>query len=1428
VLVVAAIFPLFGLSVIKAVLSTDAAVASTTKNLEFVASLVAANQEGVVDSARQLLTALSGMPELAEGRPGCKPYLKALVRKLPLYANVGIAGFDGHTRCNSLDSEIVVFMGDRPYFKKALAQRAFVASGYQIGRVSKKATVGFAQPVLDRHGEVTGVAFALMDLREFAKAVNIAQLPKAGQLLVMDREGIVLAANPETSSVLGERVATPLLQAAIKTGSEGVLDGSDRTGTRRLYAFMPSDNSPVPSSFIAVSVQRAEALAPARRQLLIEFLALTLVTAMGGWLAWILGGRAIVRPTASILEATRQIETGRLEVRVPIPSTGPSSELTRIAGGINTMADALEQRERELASELENSRKANAELEQLQAEQATSYADLRETQRKLVEAQRLGLIGRWELDLESRQLTLSNELLELFGMAPGAFDGDPESFVGMIHPDDRAHYRQRRDAVHLEHSQLDIEYRIVTSEGAVRWMHQVGNVHLDERGRTDYRAGLVQDITARKASELAISRNTELLNRTGEMARIGGWELMLDRMAFVCSEEVYRIHELPPAADVALELALGFYAPEAQPALRLAIQRAIELGEPCDLILPFFTAAGRRIQVRFQARAIRQNGKTVRLAGALQDVTEQQEAQAHLKLLELAVSRLNDIVLITRAGPSEDSGIRIVFVNDAFESLTGYSREEVLGKSPGLLQGPKTRGAELDRVNAALRNWQPVRAELINYTKTGQEYWIELDIVPIDANGRHMHFVSVVRDITERKLAEQALVESEQRYAALFESAPVPMYIVDAQTHRFMAVNADCIERYGWTHEEFLNMTLFDIRSAAEGKRLKAELPKGQEKIVSRRLHRRKDGTEFDVQIVSRIVQYAGTVARFVVVLDITAQVKAEKEVQDYLFTLQRAADAVQAITWHQTLDGMMQEVAQQARGVIGAHQAVVSLTFGNFWEQALTALSLSDKYEQYEGLTEPRSGSGIYAMVMEGGRIVRMTQTELEAHPRWRSFGNYAGKHPPMRGWLAVPLKGRSGETIGLLQLSDKYEGEFTLQDEYVAIELAQMAAIAIENVQLLDQVNQLNTGLERKVAERTVALARQEALFRALAEQAPQVVWTVDSRGDATYFNRAWYELVGGELEDWTGTKWLKALHPDDAQEVKENWRNSSANNSLFEGTRRLLAADGTSHTMAYRASAVLDENGEVAFWIGIDADITEFKNIEAALRLSNQELEAFSYSVSHDLRSPLNTIDGFSRLLAKHLNGETGVKGKHYLERIQAGVAQMGKLIEDLLSLAQVSRMQLRYETVDLSALSLRILGEWHGRQPDRQVEVDVEGGLSAQGDPRLVRVLMENLLGNAWKFTSQKADACIRLRKTLDAAGLAVFSVQDNGAGFDMAYADKLFVAFQRLHTASDFPGTGIGLATAGRVIGRHGGKLWAEARPEHGATFFFTLPNVALT
>lgn len=226
-------------------------------------------------------------------------------------------------------------------------------------------------------------------------------------------------------------------------------------------------------------------------------------------------------------------------------------------------------------------------------------------------------------------------------------------------------------------------------------------------------------------------------------------------------------------------------------------------------------------------------------------------------------------------------------------------------------------------------------------------------------------------------------------------------------------------------------------------------------------------------------------------------------------------------------------------------------------------------------------------------------------------------------------------------------------------------------------------------------------------------------------------------------------------------------------------------------------------------------------ADLETANNELEAFSYSVSHDLRAPLRAIDGFTEVLQSEYANALDDQGREYLERVRAATHRMGQLIEDLLSLSRVTRAPLRRERVDLAALAGKAFADLEIREPHRSVTSRVSEDLVVQGDPRLLQVMIENLVGNAWKFTSKQPAAVVEFGKDPQGA-VTVFFVRDNGAGFDMEYAAKLFKPFQRLHTEADFDGTGIGLTTVHRVVTRHGGRVWAEATPGKGATFYFTI------
>jgi signal transduction histidine kinase len=275
--------------------------------------------------------------------------------------------------------------------------------------------------------------------------------------------------------------------------------------------------------------------------------------------------------------------------------------------------------------------------------------------------------------------------------------------------------------------------------------------------------------------------------------------------------------------------------------------------------------------------------------------------------------------------------------------------------------------------------------------------------------------------------------------------------------------------------------------------------------------------------------------------------------------------------------------------------------------------------------------------------------------------------------------------------------------------------------------------------------------------------------------------------------------------------------------------LRKDGTSLPVSVTVSPVRDEAGTLIGISSIARDNTEQERSVAELRHRaddlgrvNRNLEAFSYSVAHDLRAPLRALGGFSAALLEEYGDGLGEVGRDYAERILAASEQMAELIDDLLNLSRVSAAELNAEAVDLGAEVAGISEELHRQEPGRRVHFIVQHPVWARVDRPLIRTVLQNLLGNAWKFTSGRDEASIEFGTIpVEDAGICCY-VRDNGAGFDSAYADKLFQPFQRLHPKRDFPGTGVGLASVQRIVERHGGRTWAEGAVDHGSTFYFTL------
>jgi PAS domain S-box-containing protein len=382
--------------------------------------------------------------------------------------------------------------------------------------------------------------------------------------------------------------------------------------------------------------------------------------------------------------------------------------------------------------------------------------------------------------------------------------------------------------------------------------------------------------------------------------------------------------------------------------------------------------------------------------------------------------------------------------------------------------------------------------------------------------------------------------------------------------------------------------------------------------------------------------------------------------------------------------------------------------------------------------------------------------------------------------------------------------------------------------------ELAEANRGLQIEIAERKKAeqwLLESEQRFRAYFEQGLVGMVMLSANRDWIEANPRFCRLLGYSEKELMGKTWVQLTHPDDLPAEENNFRQMLAKAVKgFVMDKRFLRRDGKIRYVSLSMQCMRQDNGDVDCILALVQDITDRKQNEQAivqlnerLRNANQDLEGFTSSVCHDLRAPLRAIDGFAQILAKEYVLKLDEKAKEYFGHIHAGVQHMTALIDDLMKLSRVGHAAVQRESVDLSSVVRTITDALHKSEPQRTVDFAIQEGVIAVGDPNLLRVALENLLGNAWKYTSKHDKARIEFG-VKDQDAQRVYFVRDDGAGFDMSSAEKLFGVFQRMHPASEFTGTGVGLATVARIVRAHGGRVWAEAEVERGATFFFTLPE----
>ena len=678
---------------------------------------------------------------------------------------------------------------------------------------------------------------------------------------------------------------------------------------------------------------------------------------------------------------------------------------------------------------------------------------------------------------------------------------------------------------------------------------------------------------------------------------------------------------------------------------------------------------------------------------------------------------------------------------------------------------------------------RPIGVLMVTSRKTRRDY-SERDEAVLQGLARETALAINTQRLNERHAASEIeRREKEALIELLMNSTEEAIFGVDTDGVCIF-VNRACVEMLGYDNEsELLDKSIHELihHTRADGSHYpKAECSVRRATLAQTSAHRddevhwRKDGTSFPVEYWSRPIRKDGEIVGTVVTfIDITERQLAEKYLRESEISLR--------------------ESKEQLNRVINS---------------AAIVLFAIDR----DGVFIISEGHGLKSLGLVPGQVVGRSVMEVYADV------------PEILSDIERALKGEefvSESTVGDIIFEVNYSPLYN-EDGQLAGTMG-VAVNVTERIKAQQELEQSNERLELAIDAGDIGIWE----------------WDLDTgRVDWSENVESIFGLEQGEFEG-TLADYNKRVFPDDIEMLGQAISNALEKDMPFFVEHRIFRGDGSLGWIYGQAKVKRDDAGKPLGMIGVVADITDRKTAEEQIRLHqehleelvderttelravNKELEAFSYSVSHDLRAPLRSIDGFSLALLEDYADKLNENGRDYLNRVRNSAQRMSALIDDLLELSRVTRSEIKRETVDLSGLALDVFQELASSEPARKVATRVENGITAVGDARLLKVVLDNLIGNAWKYTGRNDNAKIEFG-VVEKDGLVSYFVKDNGAGFDMKYADKLFGAFQRLHKAEEFPGTGIGLATVQRIVHRHGGHVWAEAAPGNGAIFYFSL------
>ncbi len=774
------------------------------------------------------------------------------------------------------------------------------------------------------------------------------------------------------------------------------------------------------------------------------------------------------------------------------------------------------------------------------------------------------------------------------------------------------------------------------------------------------------------------------------------------------------------------------------------------------------------------------DGNIIQNIGFGNDITERKLAEMEIRRtkdeLQLLLETANSIII--RWTP--DGIIR--YINDYGLNFFGYSKEEMIGKSVQIVIPEKKSVTQRDLSNLGEKIAADVEGytsnENENITKTGDRRWVMwTNKGMLDDHGNLKEILAIGNDITSLKRAEESLSDNKARLDLALRSAHMGVWYWDIKKNRRYFDDQVCHllgiapESFTGTPEEF-----FTVVHADDRENIVAALNQTLEQDV---LYQ----SEYRVIWPDQSIHY------------ITARGRL---VRDNNGQPMRINGICWDVTDRMLAEEALRESENKLRLFIEHAPAAIAML-----DSDMKYLAASRRWFKAYGVKEQdiigRSHYDVSPDIPDRWKVIhrRVLAGSIErneADPWVRADG-----HTDWIRWELRPWYTHNNEIGGLIIFS--------------------------ENISDL------------KRAE--VALKENEERLKKAQEMAHLGSWELDLVTNVLIWSDEVYRIFGLEPQEFSATyeAFLERVHPDDRAAVEGAYSGSvRKDRDTYQIEHRVVRKNtGEIRYVHEKCQHMRDKAGKIIRSIGMVHDITELKLTEERilklnqeilarnqeLQFANNELESFIYSVSHDLRAPLRAISGFSQILSKGPIDHPDDKKKNYLDRIQLGAARMSQLIDDLLRLSHISRQDMTRTAVDLSDIAATAIAELQETNPDKRVNVKINEGISAFADSGLMKIVLSNLLDNAWKFTSRADDAQIEFG-AVEEKGKTVYYVKDNGAGFNQEYADKMFRPFHRLHGNEEFEGTGIGLAIVERIIHRHGGRIWAEGEKNKGAVVYFTL------